>query len=75
MRREGYIIEEIVADRNMDLAFNTVLRGNERKESPEGRDLLADKQGTLECIKKEIIQGTFKVTEYKERDILEGGKW
>lgn len=75
MHRDGFIIEKIVADNNMDEAFDKVLRGEDRKKSSEGQDLLAHRKETLDNIKNEIVQGTFSVTEYWEKDIYEGGKW
>lgn len=41
MRRDGYIIEEIVATDNMKASFRSVLRGTDRKRSRVGRYLLA----------------------------------
>lgn len=75
MHRDSFIIEQIVVDSNMEEAFDKVLRGDERKNSTEGRKLLAQKKETLDKIKSEIVQGTFKVVKYENRDILEGGKW
>lgn len=75
MVREGFIIEQIVADSNMEEAFDKVLRGKKRKKSSEGRFLLANKVKVLENIKKEISQAEFRVTEYWEKLIFEGGKW
>lgn len=37
MRREGYIIEEIVDYANMADSFDQVLRGTARKRSSQGR--------------------------------------
>lgn len=75
MHRDGFIIEQIVADNNLEEAFDKVLRGKKRKKSTEGQYLLAHRKETLDNIKSEIIQGTFCVTSYWEKDIYEGGKW
>ena len=39
MRREGYIIKEIVDYSNMAESFNQVLRGKKRKRCRQGRYL------------------------------------
>lgn len=44
MRREGYIIEEIIEYSNMSEAFDSVLRGTDRKRSRQGRFLLAHRE-------------------------------
>ena len=74
MQREGFIIEEIVSESNLELAFKKVLRGK-RKETAEGQYLLAHKDDTLKNIKNELTLGIFKVTEYWEKEIFEAGKW
>lgn len=75
MHREGYIIEQIVADSNMEEAFDKVLRGNKRKKSSEGQYLLAHKEQVLSNLKDEIRSGTFRVTEYWNKSVFEAGKW
>lgn len=75
MHREGYIIEQIVADTNMEEAFDKVLRGNKRKKSPEGQYLLANKDKVLANLKQEITDGTFQVKEYWNKTVFEAGKW
>lgn len=75
MHREGYIIEQIVAETNMEEAFDKVLRGRKRKKSSEGQYLLAHKTEVLASIKEEIEQGKFRVTEYWEKPVFEAGKW
>ena len=48
MRREGYIVEEIIEPSNMEDSFNQVLRGTKRKRSRQGRYLLAHKEEVLD---------------------------
>ena len=47
MRREGYIIEEIIEYSNMSEAFDAVLRGTDRKESTQGEKLLARREKVI----------------------------
>ena len=74
MRREGYIIEEIIEPSNMEDSFNQVLRGTKRKRSRQGRYLLAHKEEVLDELTALISSGSFRVKDYHERDIVEGGK-
>ena len=50
MRREGYIIEEIIEYSNMSEAFDTVLRGTDRKRSTQGRYLLAQREQVIAIV-------------------------
>ena len=74
MRREGYLIEEIVEPSNMEAAFRQVLRGTKRKRSRQGRIMLAHKEKVLEELSARISDGTFRVKDYHEKIIMEGGK-
>lgn len=74
MRREGYIIEEIIEPSNMEDSFDQVLRGTKRKRSRQGRYLLAHKEEVLDELTALIASGNFRVKDYHERDIVEGGK-
>ena len=74
MRREGYIVEEIIEPSNMEDSFNQVLRGTKRKRSRQGRYLLAHKEEVLDELTALISSGSFRVKDYHERDIVEGGK-
>ena len=74
MRREGYIIQEIVDYGNMSESFDTVLRGMKRKRYRQGRWLLAHREEVIRDLSRQIADGTFNVTDYREREILESGK-
>ena len=74
MRREGYIIKEIVDYSNMVESFNQVLRGKKRKRCRQGRYLLAHKEEVIQELTKQITDGSFKVSGYREKEIIEGGK-
>lgn len=74
MRREGYIVEEIIEPSNMEDSFNQVLRGTKRKRSRQGRYLLAHKEEVLDELTALISSESFRVKDYHERDIVEGGK-
>ena len=74
MRRVGHIIEEIVEPSNMEASFRQVLRGRKRKRSRQGCYLLAHKPEVLKELTAQIASGTFRVKDYREREIVEGGK-
>ena len=74
MRREGYIIEEIIEYSNMSEAFDTVLRGTDRKRSTQGRYLLAHREQVIAKLTEAIASGSFQLGGYHEREIEEYGK-
>ena len=74
MRREGYIIEEIIEYSNMSEAFDTVLRGTNRKRSKQGRYLLAHREEIIIELTTAIADGSFQLGGYHEREIEEYGK-
>lgn len=74
MRREGNIIQEIIEYGNMSGSFDQVLRGSARKQCREGKELLAHREEVIANLQREIADGTFTVTEYRERLIVEYGK-
>lgn len=74
MRREGNIIQEIIDHDNMSDSFDQVLRGTVRKKCREGQELLAHREEVIANLQREIADGTFTVSEYRERDIYEYGK-
>ena len=74
MRREGYIIEEIVEYSSMSDSFDQVLRGTKRKESKQGRWLLAHREDVIRELSDRIKAGTYTVKDYREREIIENGK-
>lgn len=58
----------------MSDSFDQVLRGTVRKQCREGKELLAHREEVIANLQREIADGTFTVTEYRERDIYEYGK-
>lgn len=74
MRREGFIIEEVIDYSNMANSFDTVLQGTKRKKSRQGRELLARREEVIQELTDKIASGSFRVKDYRERDIIEGGK-
>ena len=74
MRREGYIIEEIIDYSNMSESFDEVLRGKKRKCSRQGRYLLAHREEVIKELTEQIANGSFRVSGYRERTIHEYGK-
>lgn len=74
MKRDGNIIQEIIDYGNMSESFDQVLRGTVRKTCREGVELLAHREEVIASLQREIADGSFKVTEYREREIYEYGK-
>lgn len=75
MRREGHIIEEIVAYPNMAGSFDSVLRGTARKRSRQGRYLLEHREEVIAELSAQIAAGTYFIAGgFRERTIIEGGK-
>lgn len=74
MRREGYIIEEIIEYSNMLESFNYVMRGTKRKTSAIGIYLMENKGLVIQQLQKEISEATFKISSYREHKLYEWGK-
>lgn len=74
MRREGYIIEEIIEPGNMSESFDYVMRGRKRKQSRTGRYIMRHREEVLSDLTRRISDGTFEVSGYKEYTICERGK-
>ena len=75
MRREGHIIEEIVEYSNIAESFDQVISGTKRKESRQGRYLLAHREEFIKKLSERIVSGQFHVTpnDIEEKDIIEAG--
>lgn len=74
MHRDGNIIPEIVDYHNMVLSFETVLKGKERKRSRQGKYLLSHREDVITELSAQIADGTFTLSDFHEKDIIEGGK-
>ena len=74
MKRYGYIIEEICEWGNLNEAFDTVVRGTERKRLKEGRWLLAHREEFLKSVANEIRSGHIDLGKWHPKDIMERGK-
>lgn len=74
MKRYGYIIEEICDRRNLEAAFDTVVRGKARKECSKGRWLLANRESFLDSVAEEIRSGHIDLGKWHPKDIMERGK-
>lgn len=57
MKRDGYIIEEIVEQSNLEESFDTVVHGTLRKSLREGKWLLAHREEFLVSAREEILSG------------------
>lgn len=75
MKREGYLIEEIVVQDNLEQSFDVVLRGTYRKQTREGKWLIRHRESFLAELKKQIIAGTLVVNHFHPKIVHEGNKW
>ena len=73
MYREGFIIEEILEDSNMNGAFDAVVKGS-RKKSRTGRELIANREAVIDYLKYIIRNCLFAPGPYYEKTIKEYGK-
>lgn len=74
MKRDGYIIEEIVQQSNLEQAFDSVVRGTLRKSLREGRWLIEHRTAFLQQVRDEIVSGKILLGKFHEKTITEGGK-
>ncbi len=74
MRKIGFVIEDIVERANMENSFDVVLRGNKRKESSQGKWLLAHRDEVIDKLTNSIAKGEYVVSGYRDREIVEHGK-
>lgn len=74
MRREGHIVEEIISYENMEASVRVVLRGSQRKNSRVGRWILAHKDEVIADLQARIGDGSYRVSGYREMDVIEAGK-
>ena len=73
MKRVGYVIEEIVEQRNLEDAFDYKVRGHIAK-TDRGLWLIEHKDEVLDKIRQEIITATWVPGKYRQREINERGK-
>lgn len=74
MKRDGYVIPEIVVQSNLEESFDTVVRGTHRKSLAEGKWLIAHREDFLQSVKTEILSGAIQLRGFHEKIIREGGK-
>jgi len=72
--KDSGIIPLIVAPSNIRESIAAVLRGTARKQSKQGREILAHIDGIEAWLAAEISAGVFRLTTYGEEIIKEGGK-
>lgn len=70
MKRIGYVIEEAIQMSNLEEAFDTVVRGTRRKQSREGRWLIANRESFLRGVAEEIKNGHIDLGKSHEREIV-----
>lgn len=74
MKRDGYIIEEIVQRYNLEESFNTVVRGSVRKAMREGQWLLKHRDKFLDEVASELSRGVITLSKPINREVEEHGK-
>lgn len=74
MKRDGYVIEEIVERDNLEQSFDTVVRGTLRKRLREGKWLMRHREAFLDSVRDEILAGHVNLGQYHAKHIREGGK-
>lgn len=74
MRKDGYIIEEIIEISNMEESFDYVMRGRKRKTSRTGRYIMKHKQEVISDLQNKIGNGSYSISQFKEYTINERGK-
>ena len=66
MRRDGYIIDEIVTRENMNASFDYVMRSRKRKTSRSGRYIMIHREEVISAIVNDILSGEYRVSGYNE---------
>lgn len=74
MKRIGYIIEEIVECDNLNNSFDQVVCGTARKESKEGKWLIANREKFLLSVRRQILSQHIILHGWHERIIFEANK-
>lgn len=69
MKRDGFIIEEIVERANLENAFDSVVHGKQRKRISEGKWLIAHREKFLDKVRDEILSGHLDIGQYHDKDI------
>lgn len=72
-KKDG-IIGEIIEPSNISGSIDTVLRGRKRKRLRTGRYILANRDKIIERLQRDIGNGTFHITGYREMEVTDGGK-
>lgn len=74
MKREGYVIKDIVEYSNIEESFRKVLRGKVRKSTKSGKFLMNNKEVIIYELISSISDGSFRIGNFYEKEIHEGGK-
>ena len=77
MKRIGktaHIIDEIIEYGNLSRSIDVVLRGRKRKRTRTGRYILSHRAEIVSRLQKEIGEGSFRITGYREMDVTDGAK-
>ena len=74
MKRDSHVIEQITDQRNLERAFDTVVRGTQRKNLKEGKWLISHREEFLADLKRRIEDGTLRVSHFRPKVVREGCK-
>lgn len=68
------IIDQICEYGNISHSIDVVLRGRKRKRLRAARYILKNRDEVIGRLQEQIRSGTFRVTEYREMEVHDGGK-
>ena len=74
MKRERDIIREIVEPHNLYNSISVVLHGKKRKKTRIGRWIMKNQKLVVDILSRQIQDGTFRISGYKERIVTDGPK-
>lgn len=74
MKRDGNIMDKVLAYSNIYDAIDEVLAGTKRKQTAVGREILANREQEIERITQELRSGHVNLDYFYERDVFEHGK-
>ena len=74
MKREKDIIKEIIEPHNLYNSISVVMRGRKRKRTRIGRWIMRNEDKVVDILSRQIQNGTFRISGYKERIVTDGPK-
>lgn len=74
MKRESDIIKEVIEPQNLYNSIAVVMRGRKRKRTRIGRWIMRNEDKVVNMLSRQIKDGTFRISGYKERMVADGPK-